>query len=158
MTKPAERSAARLAAVQALYQMDVSGKGVIDALAEFEAFWLGREVEGIASEPSDVAFFRAILSGVVENQRSIDQAVDAALAAGWPLTRIEAVLRAILRAGAYELMLRKDVPARVVISEYVDVTHGFYGDDEPGLVNAVLDRLAREARPGELDKKPAGRA
>ena len=158
VTKPAERSAARLAAVQALYQMDVSGKGVIDALAEFEAFWLGREVEGIASEPSDVAFFRAILSGVVENQRSIDQAVDAALAAGWPLTRIEAVLRAILRAGAYELMLRKDVPARVVISEYVDVTHGFYGDDEPGLVNAVLDRLAREARPGELDKKPAGRA
>ena len=157
MTKPAERSAARLAAVQALYQMDVSGKGVIDALAEFEAFWMGREVEGIAFQPSDSDFFRAILSGVVENQRPIDQRIDAALAAGWPLTRIEAVLRAILRAGAFELMFRKDVPVRVVISEYVDVAHGFYGEDEPGLVNAVLDAVAREVRPGELDRKAAGR-
>jgi transcription antitermination protein NusB len=157
MTKPAERSAARLAAVQALYQMDVSGKGVIDALAEFEAFWMGREVEGIAFQPSDPDFFRSILSGVVENQRPIDQRIDAALAAGWPLTRIEAVLRAILRAGAFELMFRKDVPVRVVISEYVDVAHGFYGEDEPGLVNAVLDTVAREVRPGELDRKAAGR-
>lgn len=157
MTKPAERSAARLAAVQALYQMDVSGKGVIDALAEFEAFWIGREVEGIAFSPSDTDFFRAILTGVVENQRPIDQKIDAALAAGWPLTRIEAVLRAILRAGTFELMYRKDVPVRVVITEYVDLTHGFYGDDEPGLVNAVLDAIAREVRPGELDRKAAGR-
>ena len=157
MTKPAERSAARLAAVQALYQMDVSGKGVIDALAEFEAFWMGREVEGIAFQPSDSDFFRSILSGVVENQRPIDQRIDAALAAGWPLTRIEAVLRAILRAGAFELLFRKDVPVRVVISEYVDVAHGFYGEDEPGLVNAVLDAVAREVRPGELDRKAAGR-
>ena len=157
MTKPAQRSAARLAAVQALYQMDLSGKGVIDAFAEFEAFWIGREVEGIAFQPSDTPFFRDILSGVVENQRAIDLKVDAALAAGWPLTRIEAVLRAILRAGTYELMFRKDVPARVVITEYVDVTHGFYGEDEPGLVNAVLDAVAREVRPGELDKKVAGR-
>jgi len=157
MTKPAERSAARLAAVQALYQMDVSGKGVIDALAEFEAFWMGREVEGIAFQPSDSDFFRSILSGVVENQRPIDQRIDAALAAGWPLARIEAVLRAILRAGAFELLFRKDVPVRVVISEYVDVAHGFYGEDEPGLVNAVLDAVAREVRPGELDRKAAGR-
>ena len=71
--------------------------------------------------------------------------------------KAEAVLRAILRAGAYELMFRKDVPARVVITEYVDVTHGFYGEDEPGLVNAVLDSLAREVRPGELEKKAAVR-
>ena len=157
MTKPAERSAARLAAVQALYQMDVAGKGVIDALAEFEAFWMGREVEGVAFQPSDTDFFRNVLSGVVENQRSVDVKVDAALASGWPLTRIEAVLRAILRAGAYELMFRKDVPARVVITEYVDVTHGFYGEDEPGLVNAVLDAIARDVRPGELEKRAAGR-
>ena len=157
MTKPAERSAARLAAVQALYQMDVSGKGVIDAFAEFEAFWIGREVEGVAFQPSDIEFFRNVLSGVVENQRAIDKRIDAALASGWPLTRIEAVLRAILRAGAYELMFRKDVPARVVITEYVDVAHGFYGEDEPGLVNAVLDSIAREVRPGELDKKVARR-
>ncbi len=157
MTKPAERSAARLAAVQALYQMDVSGKGVTDAFAEFEAFWIGREVEGIAFKPSDNAFFRNILAGVVREQRPIDMKVDAALAAGWPLKRVEAVLRAILRAGAYELMFRKDVPARVVISEYVDIAHGFYAEDEPGLVNAVLDTLARDVRGDELNERRAAR-
>ena len=156
MAKPSERSAARLAAVQALYQMDVSGTGVSDALAEFESHWLGREVEGITFQPSDTVFFRDILEGVVKDQRAIDLKIDAALAAGWPLARIEAVLRAILRAGGYELMFRKDVPARVVISEYIDVTHGFYDQDEPGLVNAVLDTLARDVRGGELDKKSAG--
>ena len=158
MAKPAERSAARLAAVQALYQMDVSGTGVTDALAEFEAHWLGREVEGIKFQPSDTAFFRNILEGVVKDQRAIEVKIDAALAEGWPLARIEAVLRAILRAGGFELMFRKDVPARVVISEYVDVTHGFYDQDEPGLVNAVLDTLARDVRTGELEKKSAGQA
>lgn len=153
MAKTAERSAARLAAVQALYQMDVSGKGVIDALAEFEAFWIGREVEGVTFEAAETAFFRDILEGVVKEQRAIDSLVDEALSEGWPLKRIEAVLRAILRAGGYELMFRKDVPARVVISEYVDVTHRFYDQDEPGLVNAVLDTLARQVREGELDAR-----
>jgi N utilization substance protein B len=137
--------------------MDVSAKSVIDIFAEFETFWIGREVEGIEFQPSDLSFFRDIVSGVVENQRPIDQRVDAALAAGWPLKRVEAVLRAILRAGTFELMYRKDVPARVVITEYVDVTHSFYGEDEPGLVNAVLDNLTREVRAGELEKKAAGR-
>jgi transcription antitermination protein NusB len=153
MAKPAERSAARLAAVQALYQMDISGKGVIDALAEFEAFWIGREVEGITFKPAENAFFRDLLGGVVREQRAIDGKIDAALAAGWPLKRIEAVLRAILRAGAYELLFRKDVPARVAISEYVDIAHGFYTEDEPGLVNAVLDAIAREVRGNELSER-----
>ena len=155
MAKPAERSAARLAAVQALYQMEVSGKGVIDALAEFEAFWIGREVEGISFKPAENEFFRDILAGVVREQRPIDVKVDAALSAGWPLKRVEAVLRAILRAGAYELMFRKDVPARVAISEYVDVAHSFYSEDEPGLVNAVLDAIAREVRPREIGERRA---
>ncbi len=158
MAKPAERSAARLAAVQALYQMEVSGKGVIDALAEFEAFWIGREVEGIEFQPASNDFFRDVLGGAVREQRAIDQKVDAALARDWPLARVEAVLRAILRAGAYELMFRKDVPVRVAITEYVDVTHGFYGGDEPGLVNAVLDGLAREVRAGELEERPKASA
>ena len=157
MTKPEERSAARLASVQALYQMDVSGKSVIDALAEFEAFWIGREVDGVEFKPSDIEFFRNVLSGMVQNQRAIDLKVDAALAKGWPLARVEAVLRAILRAGTYELMFRKDVPVRVVISEYVDVAHSFYDEDEPGLVNAVLDAIAREVRAGELEKRATGR-
>jgi N utilization substance protein B len=155
MAKTAERSAARLAAVQALYQMEVAGKGVIDALAEFEAFWIGREVEGVSFKPAENAFFRAILSGVVEEQRAIDGEVDKALSKGWPLTRVEAVLRAILRAGAYELMFRKDVPARVAITEYVEIAHRFYDEDEPGLVNGVLDALAREVRAGELKARKA---
>jgi N utilization substance protein B len=157
VAKPAERSAARLAAVQALYQMDVSGKGVIDALAEFEAFWIGREVDGFSFEPAENTFFRDLLGGVVREQRAIDGRIDATLAAGWPLKRIEAVLRAILRGGAYELMFRRDVPARVVISEYVDITHSFYAEDEPGLVNAVLDAIAREVRRDELKPRQTAR-
>jgi transcription antitermination protein NusB len=158
MAKPAERSAARLAAVQALYQMEVSGKGVTDALAEFETFWIGREIEGIAFKPAENAFFLDILAGVVREQRPVDVKIDAALAAGWPLKRIEAVLRAILRAGAYELMFRKDVPARVAISEYVEIAHSFYSEDEPGLVNAVLDALARDVRGNELGERRAARS
>src|SRR5215204_2117118 len=154
MAKPAERSAARLAAVQALYQMEVAGKSLVDALAEFEAFWIGREVEGISFKPAENEFFRDILGGVVREQRPIDVKVDAALSAGWPLKRVEAVLR----AGAYELMFRKDVPARVAISEYVEVAHSFYSEDEPGLVNAVLDAIAREVRGNELGDRRAARS
>ncbi|MFC6740018.1 transcription antitermination factor NusB [Methylobacterium tardum] len=144
------RSGARLAVVQALYEMDISGKGVLDALAEFEAFWIGQEVDGIAHPKAETAFFRDLLRGTVEEQRAIDPKLDQALAQGWPLRRIEIVLRAILRAGAYELMFRPDVPVGAAISAYVDVAHSFYTADEPGLVNAVLDRLAREVRPGEV--------
>ena len=148
--KISPRSGARLAVVQALYEMDISGKGVLDALAEFEAFWIGQEVDGIAHPPAETAFFRDLLRGTVEEQSAIDPKLDQALAQGWPLRRIEIVLRAILRAGAYELMFRRDVPAAAAISEYVDVAHSFYTADEPGLVNAVLDRVAREVRPGEV--------
>ena len=148
--KLAERTGARLAVVQALYEMEISGKGVIDALAEFEAHWIGREVDGVAHPPADATFFREVLRGVVDEQRAIDPQLDAALAKGWPLKRIEAVLRAILRAGAYELLFRHDVPARSAISQYVDVAHSFYPGDEPGMVNAVLDRVARATRASEL--------
>ena len=151
------RSGARLAVVQALYDMDISGKGVLDALAEFEAHWIGREIDGIAHPPAETAFFRDLLRGVVDEQRAIDPQLDAALSQGWPLRRIETVLRAILRAGAYELMFRPDVPARAAISQYVDVTHSFYNADEPGLVNAVLDRLARQVRPDEVSDKPGAK-
>ncbi|MCJ2012144.1 transcription antitermination factor NusB [Methylobacterium sp. J-076] len=133
--------------------MDISGKGVLDALAEFEAHWIGREVDGIAHPPAEPAFFRDLLRGVVDEQRAIDLQLDGALSEGWPLRRIEIVLRAILRAGAYELMFRPDVPARAAISQYVDVTHSFYNADEPGLVNAVLDRLARQVRPAEVAER-----
>lgn len=152
--KTRERSGARLSVVQALYEMEISDKGVIEALAEFEAFWIGREVEGIDHPPAEIAFFRDLLRGVVEQQRAIDPQLDQALSQGWPLKRIEAVLRAILRAGAYELMFRRDVPVRAAISEYVDVAHSFYGGDEPGLVNAVLDKVARNVRGQEFTGLP----
>ena len=152
--KKANRSsAARLAAVQALYQMDVAGTPLHEILAQFETFWIGREVEGEQYHPAKKALFRDIVGGVVREQRQLDPLIDAALAQGWPLKRIEAVLRAVLRAGAYELDHRKDVPARVIVSEYVDVAHAFVERDETGLVTAVLDQLAREMRAAEFSPR-----
>lgn len=148
--KANRRSAARLAAVQALYQMDIAGAGINDIFAEFESHWLGNEVEGDKYLPAEAAFFRDVVSGVVREQGRLDPLLDDALTKGWPLKRIDAILRAVLRAGAYELDHRKDVPARVVIKEYVDVAHAFVDRDETGLVNAVLDQIARQFRSGEF--------
>lgn len=154
MAKLAKRSAARLAAVQALYQMDIAGSALPDILVEFESHWMGREVEGERYTEAEAGYFRDIVGGVLREQRSLDPVVDEALAKGWPLKRVEAVLRAVLRAGAYELTHRPDVPARVVVSEYVDVAGAFLDRDETGMVNAVLDVLARRLR-GEEFQKPA---
>ena len=150
MSRAAERSSARLAAAQALYQMEVSGAGLSDVLAEFESHWIGQEVEGVQYKPAEVAFFRDIVGGVLKDQQGIDRALDAALAEGWPLKRVEALMRAILRAGFYELSSRPDVPARAAIKEYVDVAGAFYGPEESGMINAVLDLLARKTRPKEF--------
>jgi len=144
------RGAARLAAVQALYQMDLAATPLHDILAEFESHWLGREVEGEQYLPAEAAHFRDVVGGVVEDQRKLDPLIDAALQQGWPLKRIETILRAILRAGAYELDRKRDVPARVVVSEYVDVANAFVDRDETGMVNAVLDLLARQLRAAEF--------
>jgi N utilization substance protein B len=154
--KANRRGAARLAAVQALYQMDIASTGVNDILAEFESHWIGREVEGAQYLPAEAAFFRDVVSGVVREQRSLDPLVDKVLSQGWPLKRIEAILRAVLRAGAYELGHRSDVPARVVVSEYVDVANAFVDKDETGMVNAVLDQIARQFRAGEFAPPPTG--
>ena len=150
MSKAGRRSAARLAAAQALYQMEVADKGLADILAEFEAHWIGQEVEGDQYNPAELAFFRDIVSGVQRDQLAIDRGLDDALAKGWPLRRIEALMRAILRAAYYELRSRADVPARVVIMEYVDVAGAFYGREESGMINAVLDALARQTRAAEF--------
>jgi N utilization substance protein B len=151
--KANRRGAARLAAVQALYQMDVAATPVNDLLAEFESHWLGQEVEGSQYLPAEAAFFREIVVGFVREQRRLDPLIDRALAGGWPLKRVEAVLRAILRAGIFELDHRGDVPARVVVSEYVQVAHAFLDGDEAGMVNAVLDALARQLRAAEFDQQ-----
>ena len=134
--------------------MELAGTGLNEILAEFESHWLGREVEGAQYLPAEAAFFRDIVSGVVREQRVLDPLIDEALAKSWPLKRIEAVLRAALRAGAYELDHRRDVPARVVVSEYADVAAAFVERDETGMVNAVLDQLARKLRADEFAAKP----
>ena len=147
------RAAARLAACQALYQMDVTGKGLNEIFAEFESHWIGQEVEGEQYNPAELAFFRDILAGVLADQHALDQLVDANLVRGWPLKRIEALMRAILRAGCYEMKKRSDVPARVVISEYVDVAGAFFDREEAGMINAVLDTLAKQLRPSEFESR-----
>lgn len=146
-TRPAnKRGAARLAAVQALYQMDVGGTGLLETTAEYESFRLGREIDGDVYREADTQWFRAILAGVVESQRTIDPLLHQSLTPDWPLSRLDSTLRAILRAGVYELMDRRDVPVAVIVSEYVDIAKAFYEDEEPKLVNAVLDRAARRSR------------
>jgi N utilization substance protein B len=154
--KANRRGAARLAAVQALYQMDIAGTPLHEILAEFEGHWIGREVEGEQYLPAEAGFFRDIVNGVVAGQRKLDPLVDQALAASWPLKRVEAILRSVLRAGAWELDKRGDIPARVVVSEYVDVANAFVDRDETGMVNAVLDEIARRLRAAEFDPAPQG--
>ena len=153
MAKGEKRSAARLSAVQALYQMDIAGTPLPEIFAEFESFWMGQEVEGEEYKPAEAAFFRSIVEGVLREQRVLDPEIDATLAGGWPLRRIEAIMRAILRAGGFELRFRRDIPPRVVIAEYVDIAHAFFDKDEVGMVNAVLDALARKLRSDELARK-----
>ena len=151
-----KRGAARLAAVQALYQMDVGGTSLLETVAEYESFRLGRELDGDMYREADAAWFRDIVSGVVRAQTTIDPLIHSALTSDWPLSRLDTTLRAILRAGAYEVTSRKDVPTAVIVSEYVDIAKAFYGEEEPRLVNAVLDRVARNAR-GE-GRGPSARA
>lgn len=152
-SRPAnQRGAARLAAVQALYQMDVGRATLEDTLAQFSAFHLGRELEGEQYLPADADFFGQIVRGVTRNQLEIDPAIDKALAEDWPIERIDSTLRAILRAAAFELLRRRDIPPRVVITEYVDVARAFFEEDASGMVNAALDSIARTAGV-DLEKK-----
>ncbi len=141
------RSVARLSAVQALYQIDLGGGAADAVIAEFVRHRLGREVDGQHYGEADAALFSDIVKGVSLRRADVDRAIAAALTPDWPLERLEVTLRAILRAGAYELLARPDVPVRVVISEYLDVAHAFFAAKEPGLVNGVLDRVAHLVRP-----------
>ena len=111
-----------------------------------ESFRLGKEVDGALYREADAQWFRAILAGVVENQKAVDPLIGQSLTEDWPLSRLDSTLRAILRAGVFELTRREDVPVAVIVSEYVDIAKAFYEEDEPKLVNAVLDRVARRVR------------
>ena len=145
--KPAnQRGAARLAAVQALYQMDVGGAGVLEVVAEYEAHRLGQELDGDTYLKADASWFRSIVSGVVRDQVKIDPVVRSALQNDWPLSRLDSTLRAILRAGTFEILDRKDVPIPVIVTEYVEIAQAFFEGEEPKIVNAVLDRIAKQVR------------
>ncbi|MDE1992724.1 MAG: transcription antitermination factor NusB [Rhizobiaceae bacterium] len=146
-----QRGAARLAAVQALYQMDVGGTGVLEVVAEYEAHRLGQEIDGETYLKADASWFRSIVAGVVRDQTKLDPLIGSALQDDWALSRLDSTVRAILRAGTFELLDRKDVPVPVIVTEYVEIAHAFFEDDEPKLVNAVLDRIAKQVR-GEAKK------
>jgi N utilization substance protein B len=149
----AARSAARLAAVQGLYQMDIAATDLNDVIRDRSADGLREHAEGAADDmrtQPDATFLAELLRGVVRLQRTIDPLVDNQLATGWRLARVDSTLRAILRAGVYELMERSEVPAKVVINEYIEIAHSFFGEDEPKVVNGVLDKLARRLRPAEF--------
>ena len=154
-TRRQGRSAARLAAVQALYQMEIAGTDWRTVWREFDAHRLGAEIDGVQYHEADPKMLRTLLEGVVGAQAEIDQMTDRALAEKWPLGRIDATLRAVMRAAGCELLNHADTPVKVVIGEYVDVARAFFDDGrEIGFVNAVLDHMAREARPGSLPPKP----
>jgi len=139
------RSAARLAAVQALYQIELAGTPVETVIAEFLRDGIDPDHRGAFDE----ALFADVVRGATARQAELDGRIGEALTPDWPLERLENVLRAILRAGAYELTARIDVPVPVAISEYLDIGHAFFSGKEPGLINGVLDRLARSLRPEE---------
>jgi len=150
MSAKAARSVARLAAVQALYQMEVSSVGVEAVIREFTDHRFDRGIEGDGESDTlasaDEAFFADLVRGVVASQRDVDAAVTRRLASGWRLERLDATVRAILRAGAFELAHRPDVPTEVVIDEYVELAKSFFEGPEPGFVNGALDGVAQDVR------------
>jgi N utilization substance protein B len=146
-TRSRSRSAARLAAVQALYQQEMEGTPTARLLKEFHDHRLGATIEDEEYHEAERDFFDDIVTGVEARGEELDQLIRGRLAEGWTLERLDRPMRAILRAGAYELVARADVPVGSVISEYVDVAHAFYDKRESGFVNGLLDAIAREARP-----------
>ena len=140
------RSAARLAAVQALYQQEMEGVPVPRLLHEFHQHRLGATIEGVEYAEAEVDFFDDLVSGADARRAELDKLIAARLSAGWTLARLDKPMKAILRAGAYELVARPDVAAATVIDEYVDVAKAFYDPRETGFVNGLLDALAKEVR------------
>ena len=145
-TRSRSRSAARLAAVQALYQHEMEGTPIPRLLTEFHDHRLGANIEDAQYHAAEQDFFDDVVSGADARREEIDTLISGRLAEGWSLERLDRPMRAILRAGAYELLARRDVPVASVISEYVDVAHAFYDKRESGFVNGLLDAIAKETR------------
>ena len=140
------RSAARLAAVQALYQLEMEGTPVHILLHEFHQHRLGATIEDVTYTPAEESFFDDVVMGVDRRRDEIDAAITARLSSGWSLDRLDKPMRQILRAGTYELLARPDVGTGTVISEYVDVAHAFYDKREAGFVNGLLDGVSKDLR------------
>jgi transcription antitermination protein NusB len=145
------RSVARLTAVQALYQLEANPEAEPEAVVrEFAGHRFGREIDGDQLGEADPTLFADIVRRSAADLERLDTEISAALTPDWPLSRLDSVLRAILRAGAFELVHRADVPPRVIISEYTAIAYAFFTGREPALANGVLDRLARTLRADEL--------
>ncbi|MBI1408057.1 MAG: transcription antitermination factor NusB [Caulobacter sp.] len=140
------RTVARLAAVQALYQLEMTGAGVEVVIREFSEHRFDRDLEGEPLAEADETFFSELVRGAVSLQSEIDKAVTARLASNWKLERLDATARAILRAGAWELLHRADVPMEVAIDEYVEIAKSFFEGPEPGFINGALDGIAKDAK------------
>jgi N utilization substance protein B len=152
------RPAARLAAVQALYQMEFSSLDAETVCDEFIQHRLGATIEGHEYKPADQELFQAIVKGAVDLQREIDPLTDKAMKESWPLEKIDPILRAILRAATYELLARQDIPVKVILNEYVDIAKAFFiRDNESNFTNAVMDNIARKTREDEMpsESRPA---
>ena len=145
-TRSQSRSAARLAAVQALYQMEMEATPLAKLLHEFHQHRLGATIEDATYADAEIDFFDDVVSGVDARSDEIDALITGRLAEGWSLARLDKPMKAILRAGTYELIARPDVPAATVISEYIDVAHAFFDKRETGFVNGLLDAIAKSAR------------
>lgn len=145
------RRAARYAAVQALYQVEVTEVEVDSVLQEFLQHRLDDEIDGLRIAEMDRQLFERLVRGVRAEVEDLDNMLAAALAEGWHVERLEALLRVIMRVGIYELDHRRDLPARATISEYLDLAHGFFTEREPAMVNGVLDSIARSLRPEEFE-------
>ena len=146
MSRSKPRSAARLAAVQALYQLEMEGTPMAQLLHEFHEHRLGATIEDVTYANAEVDFFNDVVKGVDARRDEIDANISAKLSEGWSIDRLDRPMRQILRAGTYELLARKDLPAGVIINEYVDVADAFYAKREKGFVNGVLDAIAKAMR------------
>ncbi len=161
---PKPRTVSRMAAVQALYQMDLAGTDAGEVIKQFMAtpdVVEGAEADAsedlsVSLEGADTTFFAEVVKGVVRRQRDIDPLVDQQLRTGWRLVRVDSILRAILRGGVFELLERTDVPARVTINEYINIAKAFFEADEPKVVNGVLDRIAHKVRAKEFEAPGEG--
>ena len=147
VTSNSSRSAARLGAVQALYQHEMQGDALPRLLHEFHNHRLGQEIEGAEYAEADTAFFDDVVTGTAARQAELDGLITGALATGWALDRLDRPMRALLRAATYELVARPDVAAATVIDEYVEVSHAFHAEKEAKFVNGLLDTVARQVRP-----------